>query len=297
MRTADCQHTHHRHDDKEHSVDYRVMRIRGVKTAYLDEGPADAQPIVLLHDGSPGSDAQSCWAPLIPLLAKKYRIIAPDMTGSGRSEKLIHLDTDYYSHMIGQLAALCDALVLTPPALVGASLGGGMVLQSMARGAFPILCGTSIAGPGGRYMNPEGLLPISNYEPTEEATLAVERTLVKEPTETAVQARLKSALADGYLQSYRARRIHGPGILPEPRDPDIHPHTAMIRQITRPTLLIAGARDPLVDPQWAVEMAKVIVGASVFTLDEGLHLPQVDNAAQVAARLDEHITEALTKRA
>ncbi|MBX3093337.1 MAG: alpha/beta fold hydrolase [Cryobacterium sp.] len=295
MRTVDYQHTHHRHD-KEHSVDYRVMRIRGVKTAYLDEGSAAAQPIVLLHDGSPGSDARSCWAPLIPLLAEKYRVIAPDMTGSGRSEKLIHLDTDFYSHMIGQVAGLCDALALAPPALVGASLGGGMVLQSMARGAFSILCGTSIAGPGGRYMNPEGLLPISNYEPTEEATLAVERTLVKEPSEAAVRARLESALSDGYLPSYRARRIHGPGILPEPSDPDIHPHTAMIRRITRPTLLVAGGQDPLVDPQWAVEMAKEITGASVFTVQDGLHLPHVDNAAEVAARLDEHIGHAMAKR-
>jgi haloalkane dehalogenase len=68
--------------------------VRGLRVHYLDEGPSDADPILLMH-GEPS------WCflyrKMIPgLVAAGHRIIAPDLVGFGRSDKLV--DKDAYSY-------------------------------------------------------------------------------------------------------------------------------------------------------------------------------------------------------
>jgi len=62
-----------------------VHRIQadGVTVFYREAGPADAPVILLLH-GFPTSSFQYRY--LIPLLAEKYRVIAPDLPGFGFTE-------------------------------------------------------------------------------------------------------------------------------------------------------------------------------------------------------------------
>src|SRR5215470_13620204 len=55
----------------------------GVKVFYREAGPADA-PVVLLLHGFPASSFQ--YRELIPRLADKYRVIAPDLPGFGFTE-------------------------------------------------------------------------------------------------------------------------------------------------------------------------------------------------------------------
>jgi pimeloyl-ACP methyl ester carboxylesterase len=269
-------------------VEYRTINVRGSATAYIEAGPADAPPVVLLHDGSPGSDALSCWKSIIPQLAKDFRVLAPDLMGAGRSEKLVLLDTDFYTYSIAQVRAFCDILGAERPSMVGASLGGGIVLQIMSRRAFPVRSGTSIAGPGGRYMDQAGLTPIREYEPTPEGALAVERTLVREPEPAEVEYRLQNTLQPGHLEAFRARVIHGPAVLPPPETGDDDPHTAMLRRIDTPTLLIAGGADPLVEPGWADRVAENLSDARVAAFGDALHLPHRDHPAEIASLIAEH---------
>src|SRR5690349_12564887 len=67
------------------------------------------------------------WRAVIPQLAKKYRVIAPDLLGHGNSDKP---RTDY---SLGAFAVLLrdllDALDIPSATLVGHSLGGGIALQ------------------------------------------------------------------------------------------------------------------------------------------------------------------------
>ncbi len=55
----------------------------GVSVFYREAGPADA-PVVLLLHGFPTSSFQ--YRELIPRLADKYRVIAPDLPGFGFTE-------------------------------------------------------------------------------------------------------------------------------------------------------------------------------------------------------------------
>lgn len=54
------------------------IEIDGVTVFYREAGPADA-PVVLLLHGFPASSFQ--YRELIPLLADRYRVIAPDLPG------------------------------------------------------------------------------------------------------------------------------------------------------------------------------------------------------------------------
>jgi pimeloyl-ACP methyl ester carboxylesterase len=61
---------------------HRTTTVRGLDVHYREAGPADAPVLLLLH-GFPSSSHM--FRDLIPLLADRYRLIAPDHIGFGRS--------------------------------------------------------------------------------------------------------------------------------------------------------------------------------------------------------------------
>jgi pimeloyl-ACP methyl ester carboxylesterase len=61
---------------------YRTLQVDGVDVFFREAGPKDAPIIVLLH-GYPSSSRM--WDSLIPLLADRYHLIAPDYPGFGQS--------------------------------------------------------------------------------------------------------------------------------------------------------------------------------------------------------------------
>jgi pimeloyl-ACP methyl ester carboxylesterase len=62
---------------------YRTVEADGVEIFYREAGPADAPVLLLLH-GFPSSSHM--FRELIPRLATKYRVIAPDLPGFGFTE-------------------------------------------------------------------------------------------------------------------------------------------------------------------------------------------------------------------
>jgi pimeloyl-ACP methyl ester carboxylesterase len=73
-------------------VRYQSEDIDGVKVFYREAGPADA-PVVLLLHGFPTSSHM--FRNLIPLLADRYRVIAPDYPGFGQSDAPDHTAFEY----------------------------------------------------------------------------------------------------------------------------------------------------------------------------------------------------------
>jgi pimeloyl-ACP methyl ester carboxylesterase len=66
------------------SIFYRTAQIEGLEIFYREAGPKDAPVILLLH-GFPSSSHM--FRDLIPLLADKYHVIAPDYPGFGYSSQ------------------------------------------------------------------------------------------------------------------------------------------------------------------------------------------------------------------
>src|SRR6201991_3121223 len=64
------------------NTSYRRLDVDGVEVFYREAGPKDAPVLLLLH-GFPSSGHM--FRELMPLLADKYRVIAPDLPGFGQS--------------------------------------------------------------------------------------------------------------------------------------------------------------------------------------------------------------------
>jgi pimeloyl-ACP methyl ester carboxylesterase len=65
------------------AIKYRTENVDGLKVFYREAGRADAPALLLLH-GFP--TASHMFRDLIPLLADRFHIIAPDLPGFGQSE-------------------------------------------------------------------------------------------------------------------------------------------------------------------------------------------------------------------
>ncbi|MFJ3717669.1 alpha/beta fold hydrolase [Streptomyces sp. NPDC090057] len=85
-----------------HQVHHRTVTVRGLDVYYREAGPSDAPVLLLLH-GFPSSSHM--FRDLIPLLADRYRVIAPDHIGFGRSTAPGPAE---FSYTFAELAAVTD---------------------------------------------------------------------------------------------------------------------------------------------------------------------------------------------
>lgn len=84
---------------------YHQAKVDGVGVFYREAGPEDAPTIVLLH-GFPSSSRE--FDTLIPLLATRYHLIAPDFPGFGQSEAP---PPSSYSYTFDHLAQTTNGLL------------------------------------------------------------------------------------------------------------------------------------------------------------------------------------------
>ena len=102
-----------------------------IRVHYLDEGPPDAETVLLMH-GEPS------WCflyrTMIPVLVDAgLRCIAPDLVGFGRSDKPVEqTDFTYARHVEWMRQALFDRLDVTGATLVGQDWGGLIGLRLVA---------------------------------------------------------------------------------------------------------------------------------------------------------------------
>ena len=94
-----------RTDDRSGAVAYRTATVRGLDIFFRDAGPADAPAIVLLH-GFPSSSHM--FRNLIPLLAGRFRVIAPDYPGFGFSSAPA---PDAFAYSFDALADVVEGLL------------------------------------------------------------------------------------------------------------------------------------------------------------------------------------------
>lgn len=74
------------------SVHHRTVEVDGIDVFWREAGPSDAPVLLLLH-GYPTSSHM--FRHLIPALADRFRVIAPDLVGFGRSSAPSVEDFDY----------------------------------------------------------------------------------------------------------------------------------------------------------------------------------------------------------
>ena len=100
------------------------------RMAYVDEGPRDGRPVLLLH-GEPS------WSYLYrsmigPLAAGGLRAVAPDLIGFGRSDKPVERADYTYARHVAWVTDLIAQLDLRDALLFGQDWGGLIGLRLVA---------------------------------------------------------------------------------------------------------------------------------------------------------------------
>lgn len=106
------------------------VEVDGLRMHYVDEGPRDGAPVLLLH-GEPSWSY--LYRKMIPLfVAAGHRVLAPDLIGFGRSDKPT-ARTDYtYERHVHWIKAWIEALDLQSLTLVCQDWGGLIGLRAVA---------------------------------------------------------------------------------------------------------------------------------------------------------------------
>jgi haloalkane dehalogenase len=102
----------------------------GLRMHYVDEGPPDADPVLLLH-GEPSWSY--LYRKMIPVIASAgYRAIAPDLIGFGRSDKPAERSDYTYQTHVEWVHALTGVIGLRRATLFGQDWGGLIGLRVVA---------------------------------------------------------------------------------------------------------------------------------------------------------------------
>jgi haloalkane dehalogenase len=104
--------------------------VDGLRLHYVDEGPRDAQPVLMLH-GEPSWSY--LYRKLIPVItAAGHRAVAPDLPGFGRSDKPAAREDYTYAGHVAWMRGLVEALDLRNVTLVCQDWGGLIGLRLVA---------------------------------------------------------------------------------------------------------------------------------------------------------------------
>jgi pimeloyl-ACP methyl ester carboxylesterase len=206
------------------------------------------------------------WAPIVPALAERYRVLWFDNRGIGDSDKP---DGPYTAKlMAGDALQVLDEAGIERAHVLGASLGG-MIAQEVAAGTPErvdklVLCCTT---PGGAATVPMPDVTVRLF--AEAPTLAPEVAL-RRFVENALAADVSGEL----IQELYDRRIANP---PDPAGWQAQAAAGLTfagvdDAITAPTLLVTGTEDNVVDPHNSDVLAERIAGAEVQRIDNAGHL-------------------------
>lgn len=228
----------------------KYVMVDSIRTHYLEAG--EGPLLVLLHSGEFGGCSEMSWEHNIPVLARHFRVLAPDFIGFGRTDKL----RDFAGHgarMIGHLTRFLEVMCVDKADFIGNSIAGRFLCRvaSSRPVVWPIRRMVCASGAGVEPDN-EARRALQNYDGTKESMQRVLQALFHDARwwedATYVARRHALSMLPGAWEVAAAARFKSPQT-PE-RSPYGRPDRTPYERIEVPTLYVAGANDPLIEPGW-----------------------------------------------
>jgi pimeloyl-ACP methyl ester carboxylesterase len=254
-------------------------------------------PVVVLVHGITGSSAQ--WGSVMPLLAERFTVVAPDMLGHGESAKP-RGDYSLGAYATG-IRDLLIALDHPKATIVGHSLGGGVAMQfayqfperserlvlvsSGGLGAEVHLLLRAAALPGA-----ELVLPLLSARRVRALTAAIAGLLDKihiHPGHDLAEL----AAGIGTLADSEARQafLHTLRAVIDPSGQRVSATDRLHLAEAMPSLIMWGDRDPIIPLEHALSAHKAMPGSRLELLEGAGHFPQLDDPIRVSRLLTDFI--------
>jgi pimeloyl-ACP methyl ester carboxylesterase len=257
----------------------KTILVDGLVTGYLEAGQGD--PVILLHGGEFGVNAEIAWENNIDALARRHRVLALEMLGFGESAKVIDFN-DGRGMRIRHIARFCEAVGAESAHFVGNSMGAVNLLVD-ATSESPVLPARSlvmICG-GGEIQRNEHSAALYDYDATVDGMRRIVEALFCDPAyvadESYVQRRYDSSIAPGAWEALAGARFRRPGLEPPPLPSSARAYD----RIAVPTLVVEGGGDKLLPRGWAAEIAAQIQSARSAVIPDAGHCPQIEQPAAV----------------
>jgi len=244
-----------------------IIGVGDINMYYEEHGKGE--PLLLIAGW--GTDL-SCWQLQVPELSTKYRVIAFDNRGAGRTDAP---DEPYSFRMMADDAVgLLDALRIDKAHVLGMSMGGciaqEIAIEHPERTRSLILAATT-AAPG------ECLLLMH--------TLAAWTAAMKEGVDPKTMARIQLpyVVTGRFFEQPEMVALFVDTMAANPCQPKAYAcqrqteasagqdTRARLKQITAPTLVLVGREDILLPVRQSEELAALIPGAKLIVLEEGAH--------------------------
>ncbi|MGW5520208.1 alpha/beta fold hydrolase [Nocardia africana] len=233
----------------------RTVRVGDREIFFVEAGSGPV--VVLLHGGGPGASGVSNYSRNIEVLARRFRVIVPDMPGYGRSSKWVDR-SDPFGDLAAAVGGLLDELDIPRADLIGNSYGGAAALRlAMDR---PEKVGRMVLmGPGGvgttRALPTAGLQRLLNYytgtgPSREKITEFIREYLVFDGSvvpEELIEARYQASLDPEVVANPPLRRPSGPLALRTLWRMDFT-RDSRLRKVAHPTLVVWGTDDKVNRP-------------------------------------------------
>lgn len=261
---------------------YAHVAVEGRTIHYATEGAGP--PLLLLH--GPPLDHR-LWAQAIPYLSGRFRVVAPDLPGFGRTPA--GEGDGAPEQLVRAVGSFVTALRMVPCAVAGASLGGGVALGLAARYPERVTSLVAVSSLGLTWW-PEtaqaraaralrsvpGLLPLAmRLAPRAHARGFLETALGdgRPPDEELVAA------VAATLGTSAGRRALS-GVLA--RLDDWRYLRRQLGAVRAPTLLVWGERDAVYGLPAAERLRHAIPGSRLMTLPGAGHLLPLERPAELA---------------
>lgn len=266
----------------------RRIRAAGIDTNYHDIG--SGEPVFLIHGSGPGVTAWANWRLTMPVLAERFRVIAPDMVGFGYTERpadIRYTMDGWVEHALGVM----DALGLEQTHLVGNSFGGALALALAIRHPERVRRLVLMGSVGVAFPITPALDAVWGYTPSLDAMrglmdfFAHDRRLV---TDELARLRYEASIRPGFQESYSA-------MFPAPRQRWVDAmasREADIRRLPNETLVIHGREDQVIPLLTSTTLASWIPRAQLHVYPQCGHWTQIEHAARFARLVADFLAEA-----
>ena len=280
-------------------IHYRKVRVDGINVFYREAGAANAMKLLLLH-GFPS--AGHMFRDLIPQLADRFHIVAPDLPGFGQTDMPSRNDFKYTFENLAQVIhKFTDGVRFDRYAVYVFDYGAPVGFRLAAKN--PERINAIISQNGNAYEEglSEGWNPIRAYwaEPSAANRESLRAFLDPQTTiwqytegvnDTSIVGPDGYSLDNFYLARAGAHEVQLDLFGDYKSNVDLYPaFQRYFRECRPPLLAVWGKNDPFFLPAGAEAFQRDIPGATVRFLDTG-HFALETHATEIAVEIRKFLT-------